>query len=129
MALVFCSECDGRVSSEAEMCVHCGKPFTEERNDFAKLLLTIPYAVYLLASGFIVALGAMDVFVRFTHLRSLPAAEEISVFLLWLVSICVGWIALKTIGSGPRTKRKGAFKDEMTVAIDRKIARRDTSAA
>ncbi len=129
MALVFCSDCEGRVSSEAVTCVHCGKPFVEVSGDAARVILTIPYTVYLLGSGFMISLVLLDLFIRFADRQGLPTADELTVVLLWLVSVCVGWLALKSVGQGQRMRRKGAFKDEMTAAIDRHIADRDKSAA
>lgn len=129
MALVVCADCEGTVSSEAKACVHCGKPFVEEQNDAAKMLLTIPYAVYLLGSGFMVGLGVMDVYVRFASRQGLPTHDEIIVFLLWFLSICAGWLALTTIGKGPKVFRKGVVKDATSVALDHHIEQRNRASA
>lgn len=106
MSLVVCLDCAGDVSDEAEVCIHCGKPLMEQPTDIVGGILMFAYAIYLIGSGLFVAFRCLGAFVYFADLRLLPSTQEVSVFLLWVISLSAGWTALKTAAKGPKVPRK-----------------------
>jgi hypothetical protein len=106
MGLVVCLDCAGTVSNEAEACVHCGKPLMEQPIDLVEIILMIAYTTYFVVSGLFIAFQCLGAFGRFVEADRAPDAMEVMIFLLWLISVSVSWIALRSTAKGPKVHRR-----------------------
>lgn len=126
MGLVLCRDCEGSISEDAEVCVHCGKLLVEVRPPSKRLLHPIAFKVYAYVSGFVVLLYAARLVKPFPGGVDDASGARLIVFFLWIISVCLVRMVLQSFEGGEKVPRHDVTMD-LTSAVMRKIARKDRS--